>query len=140
MTSISAAEIESIQGDADLDTLIQTKLAPLAQLTRVIANRMCVVMSEGLILNVLNMPEPRNGRAAAIASFARSALTAMIAHEARSWADKGIRINGIGPRAFFDGGAGAYLDGEPDIAALALHLASRRGRSFSGHVFDASGI
>jgi NAD(P)-dependent dehydrogenase (short-subunit alcohol dehydrogenase family) len=140
MASISEAEINAIRRDEDLEAFIATKLAPLAQLTRVVANRMCVVMSEGLVLNVLNMPQPRNGRAAAIASFARTALAAMIAHEARSWADKGIRINGVGPRAFFDGGAGAYLANEPDIASLALHLASRRGRSLSGHVFDASGI
>ena len=139
MASISADEIDAIREDGDLEALIEEKLAPLAQLTRVIANRMCVVMSEGLILNVLNMPEPRDARSAAVASFARSALAAMIAQEARTWADKGIRINGVGPRAFFDG-SGAYLDNEPDVASLALHLASRRGRSLSGHVFDACGI
>ncbi len=140
MTDISSAEIDAILADGDLDALIEEKLAPLAQLTRVIANRMCVVMSEGLILNVLNMPEPRSTREAAVASFARTALASMIAQEARSWADKGIRINGVGPRSFFDGRAsGAYLANEPDVASLALHLASRRGRSLSGHVFDACG-
>jgi 3-oxoacyl-[acyl-carrier protein] reductase len=140
MASISEAEMDAIRSDEDLQTLIEDKLAPLAQLTRVIANRMCVVMSEGLILNVLNMPKPRNGRRAAVASFVRTALAAMIANEARAWADKGIRINGVGPRAFFDGSAGAYLANEPDVASLALHLASRRGRSLSGHVFDAFGF
>lgn len=140
MMSISAAEIDAIDSDEDLDSLVQAKLAPLAQLTRVIANRMCVVMSEGLVLNVINMPEPRDARSAAVAGFVRTALAAMIAQEARAWADNGIRINGVGPRAFFDGSAGAYLANEPDVASLALHLASRRGRSLSGHVFDASGI
>jgi NAD(P)-dependent dehydrogenase (short-subunit alcohol dehydrogenase family) len=140
MASISADEIDSIICDRDLEALIEDKLAPLAQLTRVIANRMCVVMSEGSILNVLNMPEPRNARSSAVASVVRTALAAMIAKESRDWADKGIRINGVGPKAYFDGSSGAYLANEPDIASLALHLASRRGRSLSGHVFDASGI
>lgn len=140
MASISASEIEAIDTDADLEALIESKLAPLAQLTRVIANRMCLVMSEGLVLNVVNMPEPRDRHSAAICGFVRTALAAMTAQEARSWADKGIRINSVGPRAFFDGTAGAYLASEPDVASLALHLASRRGRGLSGHVFDATGI
>lgn len=140
MTSISADEIDAIADDADLEALIESKLAPLAQLTRVIANRMCLVMSEGLVLNVVNMPEPRDARSAAICGVVRTALAAMIAQEARAWADKGVRINGVGPRAFFDGRAGAYLASEPDVASLALHLASRRGRALSGHVFDATGI
>jgi NAD(P)-dependent dehydrogenase (short-subunit alcohol dehydrogenase family) len=140
MMEISSEEIESIRADGDLDALIEAKLTPLAQLTRVIANRMCVVMSEGLVLNVLNMPEPRSARESAVASFARTALASMIAQESRSWADKGVRINGVGPRSYFDGRAsGAYLANEPDVASLALHLASRRGRSLSGHVFDACG-
>jgi NAD(P)-dependent dehydrogenase (short-subunit alcohol dehydrogenase family) len=140
MASISSEEIAAVRRDGDLETLIETKLAPLAQLTRVIANRMCVIMSEGLVLNVLHMPEPTDARTAAVASFARTALASMIAQESRSWAVKGIRINGVGPRAYFDGSAGAYLANEPDIASLALHLASRRGRSLSGHVFDAFGL
>jgi 3-oxoacyl-[acyl-carrier protein] reductase len=141
MTSISASEIEAVSADGDLEALMESKLAPLAQLTRVVANRMCVVMSDGLVLNVLNMPDPRNPRAAAVAAFARTALAAMIAEESRAWADKGIRINGVGPSAYFDSSAsGAYLGNEPDIASLALHLASRRGRSLSGHVFDSCGL
>ena len=36
--------------------------------------------------------------------------------------------------------AGACLTNEPDIATLALYLASRKGRSLSGHVFDADGM
>jgi len=141
MTSVSIEEIENIRTDVDLDTLIESKLAPLAQLTRVIANRMCVVMSEGLVLNVLSMPEPRDSRTAAIAGCVRTALAAMTAEEARAWADKGVRINGVGPRAYFDPStSGAYLANEPDVASLALHLASRRGRSLSGYVFDACGL
>jgi 3-oxoacyl-[acyl-carrier protein] reductase len=141
MATISSTEIQAIRGEGDLEALVSTKLAPLAQLTRVIANRMNLVLSEGMVLNVLKMPEPQDRRSAAVAGFARTALAAMIANEAREWAGKGIRINGVGPRAFYDGSrTGAYLTNEPDVATLALHLASRRGRSLSGHVFDAGGL
>jgi 3-oxoacyl-[acyl-carrier protein] reductase len=137
MAAISSDEIAGVRSDDDLHALIEGKLAPLAQLTRVIANRMSVVMSEGLILNVLHMPEPRSGRAAAVATMARAAFAAMTKNEARAWADKGVRINGVGPNAYLDGrGSSIPVASEPDIASLALHLASRRGRSFSGHVFD----
>jgi 3-oxoacyl-[acyl-carrier protein] reductase len=139
MSSISEAEIDGIQEDGDLEALVALKLVPLAQLTRVIANRMRLVMSEGLILNVFKLPEPRNGRISAVATFARTALAALTAKEARSWMNDGIRVNAVGPRVWHDREerAGACLTNEPDVAALALHLASRKGRSRSGHVFDA---
>jgi 3-oxoacyl-[acyl-carrier protein] reductase len=142
MASISEAEIAAIQEDGDVEALIASKLAPLAQLTRVIANRMRLVTSEGLILNVFKMPEPRNGRISAVAAFARTALAALTAKEARSWMNDGIRVNAVGPRVWRNSeeSAGACLTNEPDVATLALHLASRKGRSLSGHVFDAEGL
>jgi 3-oxoacyl-[acyl-carrier protein] reductase len=32
------------------------------------------------------------------------------------------------------------MTSEPEVAALALYLASKRGRNLSGHVFDAEGV
>lgn len=141
LTTISREEINAISSDRDVEDLVSAKLSPLAQLTRVTANRMRLVFSEGLILNVLKMPQPATGQEAAVAAIARTALAAMTAAEARSWADAGIRVNAVGPRTStdFDSELGACLTNEPDIAALALYLASRRGRSMSGHVFDAEG-
>jgi 3-oxoacyl-[acyl-carrier protein] reductase len=142
MASISRDEIEAVSGDRDLDTLITAKLGSLAQLTRVVANRMSLVFSEGLVLNVLNMPHPGNAREAAIAGYVRTALAAMTVKEARAWASKGIRINGVGPCALeaCEFHAGAVLTNEPDVATLACYLASRKGQSLSGHVFDADGM
>ena len=141
LASISRAEIDAIRRDGDLEALISAKLSPLAQLTRVIANRMSVVLSEGLILNVLKMPHPENARQEAVAAFARTVLASMTVKEANSWARQGIRVNAVGPRVLRgECSAGAYLTNEPDIATLALHLASRKGRSLSGHVFDADGM
>ncbi|HEY8193488.1 MAG TPA: SDR family NAD(P)-dependent oxidoreductase [Hyphomicrobium sp.] len=142
MASISRAEIEAVRQDGDLDALVTAKLAPLAQLTRIVANRMQIILSEGLILNVFEMPSPRNGRESAIAGYVRTALAAMTAKEARAWATKGIRINAVGPHVIedIDRSTGALLTNEPDVATLALYLASRKGRSLSGHVFDSDGI
>ncbi len=54
-------------------------------------------------------------------------------------APHGIRVNAIGPRATTPD-AGACLTSEPDIAALALYLASKRSRTLTGHIFDAAGV
>jgi 3-oxoacyl-[acyl-carrier protein] reductase len=142
LAAISRAEIEAIRRDGDLEALVAAKLAPLAQLTRVIANRMSVVLSEGLVLNVFKMPQPQSRREEAVATFARTALAALTVKEAEAWARQGIRVNAVGPRVFQedDQAAGACLTNEPDIATLALYLASRKGRSLSGHVFDADGM
>jgi 3-oxoacyl-[acyl-carrier protein] reductase len=86
------------------------------------------------------MPHPENARQEAVAAFARTVLASMTVKEATSWARQGIRVNAVGPRVLRgECSAGAYLTNEPDIAALAVHLASRKGRSLSGHVFDADG-
>jgi 3-oxoacyl-[acyl-carrier protein] reductase len=98
---------------------------------------MRVIFSEGMILNIISMPRPAGSREAAIAGYARSALAAMTRGEAGHWADQDVRINAIGPRTETQTSSGASLKSEPDIAALALYLASRRGKSLSGHVFDA---
>lgn len=142
VASVSRAELEAVARDGDLDAFVLNKLASLSQLTRVIANRMSLVLSEGLILNVLEMPHPRNRREAAIAGYIRTALAAMTMSEAQTWAAKGIRINAVGPCAIDDDelNAGAVITNEPDIGALALYLASRKGQSLSGHVFDADGV
>jgi 3-oxoacyl-[acyl-carrier protein] reductase len=139
MSSISHEEFGAIAGDRDLDALVAAKLGSLAQLTRVIANRMSLVLSEGLVLNVVNMPRPRNGREAAIAGYIRTALAAMTAKEARAWAPRGLRVNAVGPCVFSTGGRDDLME-EPDVASLALYLASRQGRSLSGHVFDADAM
>jgi 3-oxoacyl-[acyl-carrier protein] reductase len=142
MTFISRDEIQAVQRDGDLDRLVAAKLGPLAQLTRVIANRMSLVLCEGLVLNVLKMPHPRNGREAAVCGYFRTALAAMIMHEARAWQATGIRVNAVGPCTVDDAetNIGSLLTNEPDVATLALYLASRKGRSLSGHVFDADGM
>lgn len=122
----------------DIEDVFVEALRTAWLVTRVAANRMRLTWTEGLILNILKMPSPRNARETAFGGIMRAALAAMTRAEARQWADQAIRINAIGP-SVPDGAPppGACLTSEPEIAALALYLASKRGRNLSGHVFDA---
>jgi 3-oxoacyl-[acyl-carrier protein] reductase len=91
---------------------------------------------EGLILNVAILTPPMKGPAQAFACVAKAALAAMTRIQAEEWAGKAIRFNAIAPHTA-DTPAEPSLAGEPEVAALALYLASGRGKALSGHVFEA---
>lgn len=126
----------------EIEALVSKKLGAALEMTRVIANRMRLTLGTGLILNVVVAPTPRNALEAALVGLLRAALAAMTRLEAEAWASQAIRINGTAPRIALPGEppSGACLTSEPDIAALALFLASRKGRHLTGHVFDAEGV
>jgi NAD(P)-dependent dehydrogenase (short-subunit alcohol dehydrogenase family) len=119
------------------DRLADTLRGPLL-ITRVIANRMQLTWREGLILNVVTQRGAKTSAARHLGRIANAAVAALTRREAERWADKAVRVNAIAP-----GGAGsatafeADLQSEPEIAAVALRLASDKGKSFSGMVFDA---
>ncbi len=140
LVSITRADMHGRASQLEIEDLVSAKLLAATLITRIVANRMRLTLGSGLILNVVRMPEPETAAEAAIAGIVRSALAAMTRGEARQWADQAIRINAVGPRSALEPSAGACLTSEPDIAALALHLASRKGRQLSGHVFDAAGV
>jgi 3-oxoacyl-[acyl-carrier protein] reductase len=140
LVTVMPSELANLADFDDIETFIADKLRAALLITRIAANRMRLSMTEGLILNVVAMPEPLTGGAAMIAGMLRSALAAMTRTEAQTWAGNGIRINAIGPRATMPGDkATAALASEPEMAAVALYLASKRARGLSGHVFDAQG-
>jgi NAD(P)-dependent dehydrogenase (short-subunit alcohol dehydrogenase family) len=131
----------------DIEDAVSASLRTACLVTRIAANRMGLTWTEGLILNAVLGPAPRTRAEAAGNSMLGLALATMTRVEAGTWAAKGLRINAIGPRGNLAatgdcaGRTGApCLSCEADIAALALHLASRRGQSLSGHVFDAEGV
>jgi 3-oxoacyl-[acyl-carrier protein] reductase len=136
---IAAEDLQRRASIADVEDLVSQKLTLPLLVTRVVANRMRTMLNEGLILNVMTMPSPRTAGEAALAGVARTALAAVTRGEAATWAPHGIRVNAIGPRATTPD-AGACLTSEPDIAALALYLASKRSRTLTGHIFDAAGV
>ena len=125
----------------EIEDLVSQKLLAATLMSRVIANRMRLTMTEGLVLNAVLMAPATTDAERALAGILRSALATVTRREAQEWADKAIRINAIGPRGVIDDAqGGACLSTGPDMAALALYLASRKGRQLTGHVFDAEGV
>lgn len=139
--SIEPAELAGRDSLEAIEDLVSEKLLAATLITRVAANRMALTWTEGSILNVVLMPSPASEREAAVAGVVRTALAALTKGEAAAWANRAVRINAIGPRSVMPAEAGgAALSSGPEIASLALHLASRKGRQLSGHVFDAEQV
>ena len=137
---VETSEMAGLASLDDIEGFVAAKLQAALAITRVAANRMRLMMTEGLILNVVVMPDTMSPGAQLISGILRSALAAMTRTEAETWAGNGIRINAIGPRAAMPGDKKAMaLASEPEMAAVALYLASKRARGLSGHVFDAEG-
>src|SRR5215510_3586478 len=126
-------------GTASLDEIerrVAERLLLPCLIAKIAANRMALSYIEGLILNVAMLTPPLNGPARAFACVAKTALTAMTRALAQEWSDKAIRFNAITPETA-DPRAQPRLAGEPEVAELALYLASGRGQAFSGQVFEA---
>jgi NAD(P)-dependent dehydrogenase (short-subunit alcohol dehydrogenase family) len=122
----------------DVERLVAMQLTLPFLISKIAANRMSLVWNEGLILNVATLSGKLNGRSQAFAAVAKAGLTAMTRAQAEEWAGRAVRFNAIAPETGLVAG-GQGLSGEPDIAAMALYLASGRGRTLSGHVFEAAG-
>lgn len=122
---------------ADIESAVASKLHNACLVARVAANRMRLTLSDGLILNILTCAPPRSKKETTLLSVARSMLAAMTRNEARQWADQAIRINAVAPSLELPE-SGEHLTTEPDIAALAMFLASPRGRELSGLMFDTA--
>jgi 3-oxoacyl-[acyl-carrier protein] reductase len=99
---------------------------------------MRITWADGLILNILPEASRPSRAERGLIAVARATLAAMTRSEAEKWAEDRIRINAVAP-ATLSVGLGPQLKCEPDIATLALQLASRRGENLSGHVFEAAG-
>ncbi len=135
---VTSADFTGRVSIADVEDMVAEKLTLPLLTTRVVANRMRLTLTQGLVLNVMTVPTPHTAGEAALAGVARAALADVTRREAETWAPQGIRVNAIGPRAATSE-AGACLASEPDIASLALYLASKRGKSLTGYVFDSDG-
>lgn len=141
LTLLTRAELSAVSDIDEIEDLVTAKLSAMREVTEVAANRMALTWSEGTILNVVIGPTPQSAREAAVLGLVRQALAAMTTDLARRWSGDVVRVNAVGPKATtLDFSSGACLTSEPDIAALALHLASRKGRTLTGYVFDAEGV
>lgn len=140
LVTVDAGELNGLKSLEDIEAFASRKLTPLLETTRIAVNRMRLLMIEGSILNAVLLTGPISSGTSLIAGYLRSALAAMTRVEAETAAPHGIRVNAIGPRASLPGERPAMsLASEPEMAAIALYLASKRSRKLSGHMFDAEG-
>lgn len=123
----------------DVEALVAEALHRPLQLTEVAANRMRLVWTEGSILNVVRVAGASGGRALMIADMLRAALADLTRSLATQWAEQGIRINAVTAPTSIATLSGETPVSEADLAAVAVQLASSKGRSVSGHVLDAAG-
>ncbi len=125
----------------ELEDLIAERFQAAARTTGVAANRMGLTWTHGSVLNILRVSEARSAGEAAVTGMARTALTALTRGEAQKWSEQEVRINAVVPRAILGGGVvdDDCIRSEPDMAALALYLASHDGEGLTGLVFEAEG-
>lgn len=139
LVHLDAGAIAEAAGGEDVDEAVARHLQTARLITRIAANRMRLTWCEGLVLNVLAAKAPRTSAETLLLSIARAMLASMTRSEAEEWSDLAIRINAVAP---VDDPADAdeCLASEPDIGALAMFLASPRGRDLSGLTFDAAPV
>jgi NAD(P)-dependent dehydrogenase (short-subunit alcohol dehydrogenase family) len=141
LVPLEAAALYPAATPKDVERLIAGQLALPVLLSRIVANRMSVTWTQGLILNVATLAgrrlERTGGARRAFAALAKSTLVDMTRRQAEEWAGRGIRFNAVAPETAL-GEPGPRLTGEPDVASLALYLASEQGNTLSGCVFEAA--
>ena len=135
LVPLDADRLDPAADAATVERLVAERLMLPFLLSKIAANRMSICYAEGLVLNIATLAARRAGAAQAFATVAKSALSAMTRAQAQEWAPRAIRFNAIAPQTLMP--ASPVLYGEPDMAALALYLASGRGKELSGHVFEA---
>jgi len=135
LVPLDADRLDPAADAATVERLVAERLMLPFLLSKIAANRMSICYADGLVLNIATLAARRTGAAQAFATVAKSALSAMTRAQAEEWAPRAIRFNAIAPQTLMPASPGLY--GEPDMAALALYLASGRGKELSGHVFEA---
>jgi 3-oxoacyl-[acyl-carrier protein] reductase len=141
LARLDARHLTADASDAEIEACVVDALRAPVHITQVVANRMRLTWTEGLILNIVTQAAPLTPVAAVAGQMARAGLANMTRREAQGWASEAVRINAIAPAedtGCRPGSMPVGLESEPQIASLALHLASRRGRALSGLVFDAA--
>jgi NAD(P)-dependent dehydrogenase (short-subunit alcohol dehydrogenase family) len=121
--------------DAALESRVSDVLTAPCLVARIAANRMKLFHVPGQILHVAVLPDAPTAAERTFAALVRPTLAAMTRADATTGAADGIRVNAIAP---VDAADPTALGSEPDVAALALHLAAGRGHALSGLMFDAA--
>lgn len=131
---------DAAQGMAAIEAHISSLFLKACLVGRVAANRMRLTHTEGVVLNVA-ATQTSAGNHRGFHALARATLQTLTKGEAQNWAHEGIRFNAVAPQdAATSGLRGSdhpVFAGEPDVANLALFLATGRGRGLSGITFDS---
>jgi 3-oxoacyl-[acyl-carrier protein] reductase len=138
LVALAPADVGTAASLDEIERRVASRLLLPHLIAKIAANRMALSYIEGLIVNVAMLTPPIKGPAQAFACVAKAALTAMTRAQAEEWSDKAIRVNAIAPQTA-DPRAAPTRAGEPEVAELALFLASGKGKALSGHVFEAEG-
>lgn len=139
LVPVGRRAVQSLETPEDVERLISDALRTALSVTEIAANRMRLVWTEGSILNVVRVQDGTGGRAMMLADVLRSELSHLTRGLAQQWAAHGIRINAIAPPSSIAVMGGDVQASDADLAAVALQLATAKGRSVSGHVLDAAG-
>ncbi len=124
-----AAKLSDIEARVS-DVLLKACLVP-----RVAANRMRLMMKDGVILTVATLGADATAAQRGFAQVVRSTLAAMTRREAEAWACEGIRFNAVAPDVL-SLVAKPASGREADVAQLALYLAAGEGTDLSGLTFE----
>src|SRR5215470_6521115 len=139
LVPLAPADVGTATSLEEIERRIARSLLLPCLIAKIAANRMALSYIEGLVLNVAMLTPPLTGPARAFACVAKTALTSLTRGQAEEWAEKAIRFNAITPETA-DPRAQPRLAGEPEVAELALYLASGRGKALSGQVFEAQSL
>ena len=125
--------------ETDVEDAVSQALSAACLITKIATNRMRLTMTEGVILNIARLPRRPTSAHRIVGALARSALANLTRNEAREWAPHGIAVNAIAPATLSTMQPNGGINGEPDMASLALYLASERGRDMTGLMFESYG-
>lgn len=124
-----AADYEAVE------TTVSEILLKSCLVSRVAANRMRMMMGDGVILTIATLSSTATQDERAFAQVVRSTLAAMTRAEAEAWANQGIRFNAVAPDVL--GVVTRPNSGnEVEVAQLAVYLAAGEGQGLSGQTFD----
>jgi NAD(P)-dependent dehydrogenase (short-subunit alcohol dehydrogenase family) len=139
LASVPAPKGGAAARESDVEDAVSQTLGAACLITKIATNRMRLTMTEGLVLTIVQLPRNPTSAHRVVGALARSALANLTRNEAREWAPHGIQINAIAPATVSTMAPYGGLNGEPDMASLALHLASEEGHDLTGLLFECHG-
>ncbi len=124
--------------DADyqaVEAAVSEILLKACLVSRVAANRMRMMLTDGVVLTIATLSSAATQNERAFAQVVRSTLAAMTRAEAEAWSQQGIRFYAVAPDVL--GVVTRPNSGnEGEVAQLAVYLAAGHGAMLSGQTFD----